>query len=64
MKTDASTCNAAWRAVSGHAACLVARHATGIDFQGRALPSIESYRNPVAACESYDPYDVPCVIGG
>jgi hypothetical protein len=33
-------------------------------FHGRALPSIASSRNPVAVCESYDRYSVPCVIGG
>ncbi len=37
---------------------------TLFDFQGRALPSIASFRNPVAVCQSYNPYNVPCVIGG
>jgi arabinogalactan endo-1,4-beta-galactosidase len=31
--------------------------------QGTALPSIGIFRNPAAVCQSYDPYDVPCVIG-
>jgi arabinogalactan endo-1,4-beta-galactosidase len=31
--------------------------------QGTALPSIGIFRNPAAVCRSYDPYDVPCVIG-
>ena len=37
---------------------------TLFNFQGRALPSIGIFRSPVATCESYDPYNVPCVIGG
>jgi len=37
---------------------------TLFDFQGRALPSIGIFRNPVGVCDSYDPYNVPCVIGG
>jgi arabinogalactan endo-1,4-beta-galactosidase len=32
--------------------------------QGVALPSIGIFRNPAAVCQSYDPWDVPCVIGG
>ena len=32
--------------------------------QGVALPSIGIFRNPAAVCQSYDPFDVPCVIGG
>ena len=32
--------------------------------QGVALPSIGLFRNPAAVCQSYDPWDVPCVIGG
>ncbi|HUY46242.1 MAG TPA: glycosyl hydrolase 53 family protein [Streptosporangiaceae bacterium] len=32
--------------------------------QGTALPSIGIFENPAAVCQSYDPYDVPCVIGG
>jgi arabinogalactan endo-1,4-beta-galactosidase len=32
--------------------------------QGTALPSIGIFRNPAAVCQSYDPFDVPCVIGG
>jgi arabinogalactan endo-1,4-beta-galactosidase len=31
--------------------------------QGTALPSIGIFRNPAAVCASFDPYDVPCVIG-
>jgi arabinogalactan endo-1,4-beta-galactosidase len=37
---------------------------TLFDFQGRALPSIGIFGNPAAVCESYDPWNVPCVIGG
>jgi hypothetical protein len=29
-----------------------------------ALPSIGIFRNPAAVCQSYDPWDVPCVVGG
>jgi arabinogalactan endo-1,4-beta-galactosidase len=36
---------------------------TLFDFQGRALPSIGIFQNPAAVCESYDPWNVPCVIG-
>jgi arabinogalactan endo-1,4-beta-galactosidase len=32
--------------------------------QGTALPSIGIFQNPAAVCQSYDPYDVPCVVGG
>ena len=32
--------------------------------QGVALPSIGIFRNPAAVCQSYDPLDVPCVVGG
>ena len=32
--------------------------------QGVALPSIGLFRNPAAVCQSYDPWDVPCVVGG
>jgi arabinogalactan endo-1,4-beta-galactosidase len=32
--------------------------------QGVALPSVGIFRNPAAVCQSYDPWDVPCVIGG
>jgi arabinogalactan endo-1,4-beta-galactosidase len=32
--------------------------------EGTALPSIGIFENPAAVCQSYDPYDVPCVIGG
>ena len=32
--------------------------------QGTALPSIGIFENPAAVCQSYDPYDVPCVVGG
>jgi arabinogalactan endo-1,4-beta-galactosidase len=31
--------------------------------EGTALPSVGIFRNPAAVCQSYDPYDVPCVIG-
>ena len=37
---------------------------TLFNFQGTALPSIGIFRNPAAVCQSYDPFDVPCVIGG
>jgi arabinogalactan endo-1,4-beta-galactosidase len=36
---------------------------TLFDFQGRALPSIGIFQNPAAVCESYNPWNVPCVIG-
>ena len=36
---------------------------TLFDFQGRALPSIGIFRDPVQICESYNPYNVPCIIG-
>ena len=36
---------------------------TLFDFQGRALPSIGFLGNPAGVCQSYDPWDVPCVIG-
>jgi arabinogalactan endo-1,4-beta-galactosidase len=36
---------------------------TLFDFQGRALPSIGIFRSPVRVCGSYNPYNVPCVIG-
>jgi len=32
--------------------------------QGVALPSVGIFRNPAAVCQSYDPWDVPCVVGG
>lgn len=32
--------------------------------EGVALPSIGIFRNPAAVCQSYDPWDVPCVVGG
>jgi arabinogalactan endo-1,4-beta-galactosidase len=32
--------------------------------QGVALPSTGIFRNPAAVCQSYDPWDVPCVVGG
>ncbi|MDA8300139.1 MAG: glycosyl hydrolase 53 family protein [Actinomycetota bacterium] len=35
---------------------------TLFDFQGRALPSITIFQDPVSTCTSYDPYEVPCVI--
>src|SRR5215467_7855532 len=37
---------------------------TLFNFQGTALPSIGIFRDPAAVCQSYDPFDVPCVIGG
>jgi len=36
---------------------------TLFDFQGRALPSIAIFQDPVATCMGEDPYNVPCVIG-
>jgi arabinogalactan endo-1,4-beta-galactosidase len=35
---------------------------TLFDFQGRALPSIGLFEDPVTVCQRYDRYDVPCVI--
>ena len=32
--------------------------------QGVALPSVGIFQNPAAVCQSYDPWDVPCVVGG
>jgi len=32
--------------------------------QGVALPSVGIFRNPAAVCQSYDLWDVPCVVGG
>jgi arabinogalactan endo-1,4-beta-galactosidase len=32
--------------------------------QGVALPSIGIFRSPAQVCHDFDPYDVPCVIGG
>jgi arabinogalactan endo-1,4-beta-galactosidase len=37
---------------------------TLFDFQGAALPSIGMFGNPADVCQSYDPWNVPCVIGG
>jgi len=37
---------------------------TLFNYEGAALPSIGIFRNPAAVCESYDPGEVPCVIGG
>jgi hypothetical protein len=37
---------------------------TLFSFQGTALPSIGIFRDPAAVCQSYDAFDVPCVIGG
>jgi len=37
---------------------------TLFDFQGRALPSVGIFQDPVKICASYNPYNVPCVIGG
>jgi arabinogalactan endo-1,4-beta-galactosidase len=36
---------------------------TLFDFQGRALPSIGIFSNPVQICASANPYSVPCVVG-
>lgn len=35
---------------------------TLFDFQERALPSVGLFENPVAVCQRYDSYDVPCVL--
>jgi arabinogalactan endo-1,4-beta-galactosidase len=35
---------------------------TLFDFQGRALPSVGLFENPVAVCARYDRYGVPCRI--
>jgi arabinogalactan endo-1,4-beta-galactosidase len=35
---------------------------TLFDFQGRALPSIGLFENPVQVCQRYDQYSVPCVL--
>jgi arabinogalactan endo-1,4-beta-galactosidase len=35
---------------------------TLFDFQGRALPSIGLFENPVTVCQRYDRSDVPCVL--
>jgi arabinogalactan endo-1,4-beta-galactosidase len=35
---------------------------TLFDFQGRALPSIGLFENPVDVCQRYDPNGVPCVL--
>ncbi|MGH9105061.1 MAG: glycoside hydrolase family 53 protein [Acidimicrobiales bacterium] len=35
---------------------------TLFDFQGRALPSVGIFGDPVSICTSYDPFDVPCVV--
>ena len=32
--------------------------------QGVALPSAGIFQNPAAVCQGYDPWDVPCVVGG
>jgi arabinogalactan endo-1,4-beta-galactosidase len=37
---------------------------TLFDFQGRALPSIGLFQNPVEVCQRYDRSDVPCVLPG
>lgn len=37
---------------------------TPFNYEGAALPSIGIFRDPAAVCQAYDPYDVPCVIGG
>lgn len=36
---------------------------TLFDFQGRTLPSIGIYQDPVKVCMMHSPLDVPCVIG-
>jgi Arabinogalactan endo-1,4-beta-galactosidase len=36
---------------------------TLFDFQGRTLPSIGIYQDPVKVCMAYSPLSVPCVIG-
>ncbi|HTT92368.1 MAG TPA: glycosyl hydrolase 53 family protein [Acidimicrobiales bacterium] len=36
---------------------------TLFDFQGRALPSIGIFANPVQICASANPFTVPCVVG-
>jgi arabinogalactan endo-1,4-beta-galactosidase len=36
---------------------------TLFDFQGRALPSIGIFANPVQICALANPYNVPCVVG-
>lgn len=36
---------------------------TLFDFQGRALPSVGIFQDPVTTCTAQDPYNVPCVIG-
>jgi arabinogalactan endo-1,4-beta-galactosidase len=35
---------------------------TLFDFQGRTLPSIALFDNPVRVCQHFDPFDVPCVL--
>jgi arabinogalactan endo-1,4-beta-galactosidase len=35
---------------------------TLFDFQGRALPSMGLFENPVRVCQRYDTYAVPCVL--
>src|SRR6266567_1204059 len=35
---------------------------TLFDFQGRALPSIGLFENPVQVCQRYDRSDIPCVL--
>ena len=37
---------------------------TLFDFQGRALPSIGLFEDPVRVCQRYDASDVPCVLPG
>jgi arabinogalactan endo-1,4-beta-galactosidase len=37
---------------------------TLFDFSGRALPSVGIFQDPVKICARYNPYNVPCVIGG
>jgi hypothetical protein len=37
---------------------------TLVNSQGVALPSVGIFQNPAAVCQSYDPWDVPCVVGG
>ena len=37
---------------------------TLFDFEGAALPSVGIFQNPAQVCASYDPWNVPCIIGG
>ncbi|HEY3608074.1 MAG TPA: glycosyl hydrolase 53 family protein [Pseudonocardiaceae bacterium] len=35
---------------------------TLFDFQGRALPSMGLFENPIQVCQRYDSSDIPCVV--